>query len=302
MPLLHLLMIHKIKTLVPALAAFAVAPFIFAENQAPQPLTATPELSEKAPKKIEITPEQRQLFLKGLGWLVGQQSGLSQELRISKEDATAVAEGFRLALTGEGQDIPAKVMANNDAYSAFIDELQANAMAQLEAEMKAAAQENQKVGAAFIEKTKAEDKAYTTLPSGVLMKTSAVGDTDKKPTVNDTVAVRYTGKLVDGTIFDSSARDANGVPVQFVVGEGEVVELPLGQLIKAWTEAIPLLGIGGQCTLIVPADQAYGDRAAGMIPPGSTLIFDIELADIVNPEDENAPGAEEIDISEIEED
>lgn len=293
-------MIHKMKSLVPVLAAFAVAPFVSAADEAAQPPALAPETAAQAPKKIEITPEQRQLFLKGLGWLVGQQSGLVQELRISKEDAAAVAEGFRLALMGEGQDIPAQVMADNDAYSAFIDELQANAMAQLEAEMKSAADENKKIGAEFAKKKQAEDDGYTALPSGVLMKTTKAGDTEKKPSVADTVSVRYTGKLVDGTVFDSSTKDENGVPVQFVAGEGETVALPLGQLIKAWAEAIPLLGVGGQCTLIVPADQAYGDRAVGIIPPGATLIFDIELDGIADPDNGN-DDAEEIDIAEIEE-
>ncbi len=293
-------MIHKMKTLVPVLAAFAVAPFVSAEDDTALPSTTLANAVEQSSKKVEITPEQRQLFLKGLGWLVGQQSGLVQELRISKEDAAAVAEGFRLALTGEGQDIPAQVMANNDAYSAFIDELQANAMAQLEAEMKAAADENKKIGAEFAKKAQAEDDGYKTLPSGVLMKTVKAGNAEKKPTIDDTVSVRYTGTLVDGTVFDSSTKDANGIPVRFVAGEGETVELPLGQLIKAWSEAIPLLGIGGQCTLIVPADQAYGDRSVGIIPPGATLIFDIELDGIVDPNEDGDNAAEEIDIAEIE--
>lgn len=289
------------KKFIPILATFAVAPFISAAEDVPAPEAPAQETAQKA----TVTPEQRQLFLKGLGWLVGQQSGLVQELRISAEDAPVIAEGFLLALTGKGQDIPAQVMANNDAYSAFIEEMQAHAVAQMEAEMKAAAAEQKKLGEEYIAKTKAEDKAYVTLPSGVLMKTAKAGDTDKKPTDKDTVSVRYTGKLIDGTIFDSSARDENGVPVQFIVGEGEAVELPLGSLIKAWTEAIPMLGVGGQCTLIVPADQAYGDRAVGMIPPGATLIFDIELDGIAEPADTNSdaePVAEEIDFAEIDED
>lgn len=302
------------KTFIPAIAAFAVAPFIFAAEDAVPSLTAAPADAEVSTKKVEITPEQRQLFLKGLGWLVGQQSGLVQELRISREDVPAIAEGFRLALIGEGKDIPTQVMANNDAYGKFIEEMQAHAAAQVEAEMKAAAEGNKKIGAEFIAKTKADDKAYTALPSGVLMKTTKAGNADKKPTDKDTVSVRYTGKLVDGTIFDSSARDENGVPVQFVAGEGETVDLPLGQLIKAWAEAIPLLGVGGQCTIIVPADQAYGDNAVGIIPPGSTLIFDIELDGIAAPEttdsadadetaeENDAPVAEEIDLVEIDED
>lgn len=269
----------KIRHLVPALAAFAVAPFVFAAKDGDKTVPA----AELAPAKpVQVSPEQRRLFLSGLGWLVGQQSGLIQDLRVSAEDVPAIVEGFRLALLGEGTEIPTKIMGENEAYSAFISELQTAAMEKAAAELKAAAEENRKLGAEFVAKTQAEDKDFSALPSGVLMKIAKTGDPAKKPTADDTVAVRYTGKLITGAIFDSSARnEETGAPVQFVAGEGEAVELPLGGLIKAWGEALPLLGVGGSCTLVVPADSAYGDRGIGDIPPGSTLVFDIELADVV---------------------
>lgn len=276
----------KIKYLVPALVALAAAPFVSAAENAPQTQAAQPA-------KIEISPAQRQLFLQGLGWLIAQQSGLAQELGIAAEDVPAVVEGFRLALDGKGDDIPAKIMADNDAYGAFIRGLQAAVAEKAEAAAKKASTANKKLGAEFVAKTIAEDKTFTRLPSGVLFKKIADGDAAKKPTVDDVVAVRYTGKLIDGSIFDSSERNPQtGEPVAFT-DKSEAVELPLGQLIPAWIETIPQLGIGGKCTLVVPAEQAYGDRAAGMIPPGSTLIFDIELVDIPAPE---APAtAEETD-------
>lgn len=283
----------KLKLLIPAIAALAAAPFVSAGNANLLPdesVAVKLPMESSAPaktEKIKISPEQRTLFLQGLGWLVAQQSGLIEDLRVSKEDTAAIAEGFKLALQGEGNDIPTKILADNAAYSQFIDELQEQAIAAMEAEMKQAAEGNRKIGAEFVAKTKAEDKSFVTLPSGVLMKTTKAGDASKKPTLKDTVSVRYTGKLVDGTIFDSSNRSEDRVPVQFVAGEGDTVELPLGGLIPAWGEALPLIGVGGQCTLIIPADQAYGDRATGIIPPGSTLIFDIELDGIADPEEDD---------------
>lgn len=289
----------KIRHLVPAIAAFAVAPFVFAADDGEKTVPAA-ELTPAKP--VQVSPEQRQLFLKGLGWLIGQQSGLVQDLRISAEDAPAVVEGFRLALIGEGKDIPPAIMQENEAYAAFITELQEKAMKELEAEMKKAADENKKLGAEFVAKTQAEDKDFAALPSGILMKTVKAGDPAKKPTIDDTISVRYTGKLIDGTIFDSSADGENGEPVQFTAGEGRTASLPLSRLIPAWTEALPLLGVGGQCTLIVPAELAYGDRGSAAIPPGSTLVFDIELDGIA---DKNAAAQEddedEADDEEIEE-
>lgn len=283
---------NTMKSLLPVFAALAAAPFAFAAEDVKPTVPAV----ETAPAAAaaEITPEQRALFLQGLGWLVGQQSGLVQDLRVSAEDVPAITEGFRLALLGEGKDFPEKIIAMNDAYSAFIQGLQAAAAEKIEAEMRAAAAENKKLGAEFVRKTLEGDKAFSALPSGVLMKIVKPGDAAKKPSTDDVVAVRYTGKLIDGSIFDSSARDENGVPVPFTAGAGEPVQFPLGGLIAAWGEALPRLGVGGVCTIVVPAEQGYGDRAAGMIPPGATLIFDIELADIPAPEaPAAAPAAEE---------
>lgn len=280
----------KFKTLIPVVAAFAVAPFVFAASES----EAVPAVPAAEPVAQSVTPEQRQLFLQGLGWLIGQQSGLRQELRISAADVPAVAEGFRLALLDEGKDFPEKIMAMNEAYSAFIGELQEKADEERAAEIRAVAENNRKLGAEYIAKTLDEDKAFEKLPSGVLMKTLVAGDSDKKPTLADTVSVRYTGKLIDGAIFDSSARsEQTGAPEPFVAGEGAAVELPLGELIKAWGEALVKLGLGGRCTLVVPADSGYGDREVGMIPPGSTLVFDIELAGILPPEEND-----EIEIAE----
>jgi len=94
--------------------------------------------------------------------------------------------------------------------------------------------------------------------------------TGAKPSVNDQVKVHYTGSLIDGKVFESSY--TNGQPIT----------LGVGQVIKGWTEALQMMPVGSKWRLFIPSDLAYGDNAAGpMIKEGSTLIFDVELLEIV---------------------
>lgn len=91
-----------------------------------------------------------------------------------------------------------------------------------------------------------------------------------KPSVADTVTVHYEGKLIDGTVFDSSYERGN--PATF----------PLGRLIKGWQMAIPQMGVGEVIEVAIPADLAYGPVGKGPIPGNATLIFKVELVDIAD--------------------
>ena len=106
------------------------------------------------------------------------------------------------------------------------------------------------------------------LPGGVLWKRVKGDGSGARPTVRDTVTVHYVGTFVDGETFDSSR--ARGQPATF----------PLGGLIKAWQEAIPMAGVGDTIQLAIPATMAYGPVGRGPIPGGATLLFDIELLGI----------------------
>ncbi|MDT8393966.1 MAG: FKBP-type peptidyl-prolyl cis-trans isomerase [Bacteroidales bacterium] len=94
--------------------------------------------------------------------------------------------------------------------------------------------------------------------------------TGKRAMPGNTVYVHYTGRLLDGTVFDSS-RD-RGEPFSFRLG--------VGQVIKGWDEAIAMMNEGGKATLVIPSDIAYGSRDSGKIPAYSTLVFDVELVKV----------------------
>jgi len=132
----------------------------------------------------------------------------------------------------------------------------------------AVAEKEKKAAAAFLAKAAAEPGAKKTA-SGAIVKTIKEGS-GPSPTATDKVKVHYHGTLVDGTVFDSSVK------------RGQPVTLPLGNVIKCWTEGLQQVKVGGKSRLICPADIAYGERGSPpVIRPGATLIFDVELLEIV---------------------
>ncbi|MEA3451921.1 MAG: FKBP-type peptidyl-prolyl cis-trans isomerase [Bacteroidota bacterium] len=89
----------------------------------------------------------------------------------------------------------------------------------------------------------------------------------------DEVKVHYKGMFLDGTVFDSSI--AKEEPLRFQLGVGDVI--------KGWDEGIALMNVGGKATLVVPSDLAYGSGGFSIIPPYSTLVFEVELLEIMPP-------------------
>lgn len=127
---------------------------------------------------------------------------------------------------------------------------------------------NLKEGKEFLAKNKSKDGVIET-ESGLQYIVNVLGDGDK-PATSDQVKVHYEGFLLNGTKFDSS------------IDRGEPVVFGVTQVIAGWTEALLLMPVGSKFKVFIPADLAYGDRQMGNdIMPGSTLIFDIELLEIV---------------------
>ena len=132
---------------------------------------------------------------------------------------------------------------------------------------KKAAEENKQKGADFLAANKDAEDVITTA-SGLQYLVLEQGAGQQHPEARDTVKVHYHGTLLDGTVFDSS------------VERGEPIEFGLGQVIKGWTEGLQLMVVGQKIRLFIPSELAYGNRSAGAIKPGSTLIFDVELLEI----------------------
>lgn len=132
----------------------------------------------------------------------------------------------------------------------------------------AQAEAEKKTGAAFLAKAGAESGAKKT-ESGIVITTIKEGK-GATPKATDTVKVHYHGTLTDGTVFDSSVK------------RGEPATFALNQVIKCWTEGVQHLKVGGKSKLVCPSALAYGDRGAPPhIKPGATLVFEVELLDIV---------------------
>lgn len=173
---------------------------------------------------------------------------------ITELDATALTKGLEDVLKG------------NDLK---LQESEIGAM--LNAYMQKKAEEKSKgvieEGKKFLEEN-GKRSEVTTLPSGLQYEIIEKG-TGAIPTASDQVTTHYTGKLIDGTVFDSS------------VERGQPATFPVGGVIKGWTEALQLMPVGSKWKLYIPYDLAYGERGAGaQIGPYSTLIFDIELIEI----------------------
>jgi FKBP-type peptidyl-prolyl cis-trans isomerase FklB len=154
--------------------------------------------------------------------------------------------------------------------STMLSEQQANQvlMAFIEKAKADKAAESKKLGLAFLAENKTKPGVITTA-SGLQYMVMKEG-TGPKPLATDKVRCNYEGKLIDGTVFDSSIK------------QGHPIEFGVTGVIKGWTEALLLMNTGSKWRLFIPSELAYGDQQMGPdIKPGSTLIFEVELLEIV---------------------
>ncbi len=172
-------------------------------------------------------------------------------------------------------DVPAFVQAVEDVLNKNEPQISIQEMQEIltkyketvAAEETMAIAKNKKAGEAFLAENKKKEGVVVTT-SGLQYKILKQGS-GANPAAGSSVTVHYKGTLIDGTVFDSS------------FDRGQPATLSLGQVIKGWQEAVPMMTTGSTWQIYVPSELAYGDRAASeLIGPASTLIFDIELISV----------------------
>ena len=222
----------------------------------PTPAAAAPTAAPAAAPAPVFTEQQ---VLEEFGWFVGKQLGLA-ELGFSKEQTDSMVKGL-LAAAG-GREAP----YNIEQIGPQMDTLMRGKQA---AYLNKIRDQNLGEAKAFFEKLK-ENKNVVELPSGLRYEVVQPG-TGAYPKATDSVKVNYTGRLINGTVFDSS------------VDAKEPAVLQLNKVIPGWSEGLQKINTGGKIRLYIPPDLAYGDSGQGSIPPGATLIFDVDLLEIGGP-------------------
>lgn len=211
--------------------------------------------TKETPKELTIETEDEKTFY-ALGQILGRNTSI---FGLSERELAVVQKGMSDYVLGN------EPLVKLEEYGPKVDAL-AKARGQIKADQQKAA------AGAYLETAAKEEGAVKTA-SGLIYKELKAGDGDT-PTATDTVKVHYRGTLTDGTEFDSSY-------------DRGPTEFPLNRVIKCWTEGIQRMKVGGKAKLVCPADIAYGDRGhPPTIPGGATLVFEVELLEIVK---DNAP-------------
>jgi FKBP-type peptidyl-prolyl cis-trans isomerase FklB len=196
-----------------------------------------------------------------VSYIIGVNIGRNLKAQSVDVDPDLVDRGLKDALSG------GKILLTDEEMKTTMTALQQELMKKHEEELKKLAEKNKTEGEAFLAANKKKE-GVVTLPSGLQYKVITEGK-GKSPKATDTVTVNYTGKLINGTEFDSSYK--RGQPATFA----------LNGVIAGWTEALQLMKEGSKWELYIPANLAYGEKGAGnVIGPDSTLIFEVELLSV----------------------
>ncbi|NCC98863.1 MAG: FKBP-type peptidyl-prolyl cis-trans isomerase [Bacteroidia bacterium] len=209
--------------------------------------------------------EKEKAYLAGLqiGSQIQSQIPNMNESIFSSDTLTKIDEKIFYAAFIASLKKDSVIMNVEDASSFIKAEREKRNIAQMEKLYGA----NKQAGVAFLENNKTQEGVVVTA-SGLQYKVVKMGN-GAKPLATDRVKVNYHGTLIDGTVFDSSVE--RGTPAEFA----------LDRVIAGWTEGLQLMPVGSKFTFYVPCQLGYNDREAGEIKPFSTLIFDIELLEIV---------------------
>jgi FKBP-type peptidyl-prolyl cis-trans isomerase FkpA len=210
----------------------------------------------------EELKDEDQKTLYALGLAVGRSLDV---FKLNEKEFELVKRGLSDQVTGK------KPQVELETYQ---PKIQALAQKRMQAQSEALQAKDKE----FMEKV-AKEKGAQKLPSGLVLVPQKEG-TGASPKETDTVKVHYKGTLIDGKEFDSSLK------------RGQPAEFPLNGVIKCWTEGLQKMKVGGKAKLVCPSSIAYGDQGRPPVIPGkATLVFDIELLDVVKPAAQAQPPA-----------
>jgi len=209
--------------------------------------------AEAAPEAVSVeTDEQKMFYALGLGMAKNL-----EPFALSEEEMGYVLAGMKDGILG-GE---AKVK---------LEDYQQQLQALFQERRTAGLTKTKQEGAAYVAEAAAQPGAVTT-PGGAIYIEVETGQ-GAQPTASDQVKLHYHGTHIDGTVFDSS------------VERGEPAGFALGQVVPCFKEGLMQMKVGGKAKLVCPAEIAYGDRGRPGIPPGSTILFEVELLEVVVPE------------------
>jgi FKBP-type peptidyl-prolyl cis-trans isomerase FklB len=213
--------------------------------------------AEKSLKKSDLVSEQDKI-----GYAIGYEIGSNLRAQQAPFSLEALYQGVKDAMSeNEPLLTPEERQQARDAF-------ETRQRATFAEERSAAAEENEKEGAAFLEENKNRE-GVTTLPSGLQYQVLREGS-GASPKATDRVSVHYIGRFLDGTEFNNSY--TGGDPVIFMVNG----------VIQGWSEALQLMNVGAKWRLWIPYQLGYGEQGAGaMIGPKATLVFEVELLSIL---------------------
>jgi len=227
------------------------APAQSAGAATPAPAGGRASAPETEADSAPLTPAELDKVMYALGQMIGKNLA---SFSLTPHELAQVEKGLADVAAGRPSAVDMK------EYFAKVQVLAKQREGQALARTKAA-------GKAYLEKAAAEP-GTTRTGSGVVVKMLTEGS-GASPVATDSVKVNYEGRLISGKVFDSSAE--HGGPATF----------RLNQVVSCWTAAVQLMKVGGKAQIVCPAETAYGDRSMGEIQSGSTLVFNIELLDIV---------------------
>lgn len=231
------------------------------------------ETQTKAPEATaltaeQMTEEQKQAYALGASMGLFAKSRIEQASEVGIEtDLELLKQGFQQGLSDTAEFDLATLQQLAQQGDAQLRQKQQEAS-------QAAAEKNIEAGKAYLAEN-AQREGVMTTETGLQYEVLEEG-TGINPTATDTVKVHYKGTLLDGTEFDSS------------YSRGEPIEFPLSGVIPGWTEGVQLMKEGAKYRFHIPSELAYGARDIGSIPPNSTLVFDVELLEVVKPEVQEA--------------